>query len=68
MDENASALYGRDEREGKPNEAPLGCCPLLTLGLTSGVGKARQLTCLGADCAWWNRKARRCVIVSGPER
>jgi|GEM_PF-2711321 hypothetical protein len=42
-------------------------CPLLSLGLISGVGKSRTLSCIGADCAWWNRKAGRCAVAAGFE-
>ena len=43
-------------------------CPLLSMGLMSGVGKNRHLPCLADECAWWNSTAKHCAVVAGYER
>lgn len=40
-------------------------CPILSMGLTSGVGKSRTLSCLGENCAWWNAKLNQCGVLPG---
>lgn len=52
----ADAGTGSGDRQEK-------ACPILTMGLTSGVGKSRHLSCLGEGCAWWNAKLACCAVL-----
>jgi len=49
-------MKAEEEEKGK-------ACPLLSMGLTSGIGKKRLLSCMGSECAWWNREGGCCAMV-----